>query len=37
MVREADAVTARYRVDAILPDSVVLVDTSGASLRLTLR
>jgi hypothetical protein len=37
MVREADVVTARYRVDAILPDSVVLVDTSGASLRLTLR
>jgi hypothetical protein len=37
MVREADAVTAQYRVDAILPDRVVLVDASGASLRLTLR
>ena len=36
MVREADAVT-QYRVDAILPDSVVLVDATGASLRLTLR
>lgn len=38
MVREADAVTARYRVDAVLADSVVLVDgASGASLHLVLR
>lgn len=41
MVREADTVAARYRVDAILPDSVLLVEittaAAGASLRLALR
>jgi hypothetical protein len=38
MVREADAVTARYRVDAVLPERVVLVDgATGVSLRLTMR
>ena len=38
MVRESDAVLTRYRVDAVLPDSVRLVDgATGASLNLTLR
>lgn len=38
MVREADAVTPAYRVEAVLSDSVVLRDrATGASLRLTLR
>jgi len=38
MVREADAVATRFRVDAVLPDSVTLVDgTTGSSLRLVLR
>ena len=38
VVREADAVMTRYRVDAVLPDSVLLVDgATGASLRLVLR
>jgi hypothetical protein len=38
MVREADAVAARYRVEAILPDSVLLADNAtGAPLRLMLR
>lgn len=38
MVREADAVTTRFRVDAVLPDSVLLVDgATGSSLRLSLR
>jgi hypothetical protein len=38
MVREADAVTPRYRVDAILPDSVVLVyAATGAPLQLIMR
>jgi len=37
MVREADAVTAGYRVDAVSSDSVLLVDAAGAPLRLHLR
>jgi hypothetical protein len=38
LVRETDAVMARYRVDAVLPDSVLLVDgATGASLRLQMR
>ena len=38
MVREADPVAARYRVDAVTPDSVVLADgATGAALRLVLR
>jgi hypothetical protein len=38
LVREADAVTTRYRVDVVLPDGVLLVDgATGASLRLSLR
>jgi hypothetical protein len=38
LVRDGDAVMMRYRVDAVLPDSVRLVDTAtGASLLLTLR
>ena len=37
-VRESDAVTPRYRVNDILTDSVLLVDTeTGSPLRLTLR
>ena len=33
LVREADAVMTRYRVEAVLPDSVRLVDgATGASL-----
>ena len=38
LVRETDAVMTRYRVDAILPESVRLVDgATGASLLLTMR
>ena len=38
MVRDGDLVTARHRVDAVLPDGVVLVDgATGASLHLVLR
>lgn len=38
MVREADAVEGRYRVEAVTPDSVVLADgAAGTSLRLVLR
>ena len=37
-VRDGDAVMTSYRVDAVLPDSVVLVDgTTGVSRRLVLR
>ena len=38
MVRAGDAVTTRYRVDAVLDDSVRLVDAAtGASMNLVLR
>jgi len=38
MVREADMVTPRFRVGAVQPDSVLLVDAdTGVSLRLVLR
>lgn len=37
-VRDGEAVMTRYRVDAVLPDSVLLVDSAtGESLRLVLR
>ena len=37
MVRDGDAVTTSYRVGAVLPESVRLVDATGASLSLVMR